>query len=132
MARRTLTFALVLGLALASPGAGVSTMPVGEPGNIDAIPIGPSPQERIEEIRRKVQAALVYPPPARRRGISGTTQIQFEVGSDGHPLGLLTVASSGSPMLDRAAERSARDAAPLPFVYGRLRIPVVFSLKTSD
>ncbi len=120
--------ALATGLALAlGTPLGAAAPPV-DPAAIDAMPMGPSPEERIDEIRRKVQAALVYPPQARRRGISGTSRIQFAIDAAGQPIGVTTIESSGSRMLDRAAVQSAHDAAPLPFLYGTLRIPVVFDL----
>ncbi len=128
MRRLQIALLLVLGGMLASPAPFRAEPHPADPALIDAIPAGPSAQERIEEIRRRVQAALVYPPAARRRGISGTTRIQFEIGAHGEAMAVETVESSGSRLLDRAAEQSARDAAPLPYVFGRLRIPVVFEL----
>lgn len=124
---RRLSLAIAVALAFGAPlGA---APPVLDPSQIDAMPMGPSPQERIDEIRRKVQKALVYPPQARRRGISGTSRIQFAIDAEGQPIGVTTIQSSGSRLLDRAAVQSARDAAPLPFLYGTLRIPVVFDLE---
>jgi len=98
---------------------------------VDAIPLGPSPAERLDEIRRRVQAAVVYPERARELGLEGTTRIQFEIGADGLASAVATVESSGHPLLDRAAERGAVDAGRLPPLYGRIRIPVKFVLRPS-
>jgi protein TonB len=87
-----------------------------------------SPEQRLEEIRQRVQAAVVYPTRARERGIEGTSRIEFRVGPDGHPLDLATVQSSGSRLLDEAALDGARHAGRLPAFYGRIRIPIVFAL----
>jgi TonB family protein len=99
-----------------------------EPHAEDAPAYDKGPEERLEEIRRRVQAAVVYPAWARKRGIEGTSRIEFRVGPDGHPLDLFTVDSSGSALLDAAALDGARDAGRLPAFYGRIRIPVVFAL----
>jgi protein TonB len=110
-----LTFALAAGAA--PPEA-----------SVDALPLGPSPEARLDEIRRRVQAAVVYPPRARELGLEGTTRIQFQVGSDGRAHEVAVVDSSGHALLDRAAERGALDAGRLPPLYGRIRIPVRFEL----
>jgi protein TonB len=95
---------------------------------VDLLPIGPSPEARLDEIRRRVQAAVVYPPRARELGLEGTTRIQFQVGGDGRAHEVAVVDSSGHALLDRAAERGALDAGRLPPLYGRIRIPVRFEL----
>jgi protein TonB len=112
-------------VALALPGGA----PAAPPEEVDALPVAPSPQERLEEIRRRVQAAVVYPPRARELGLEGTARIQFEIGADGLAREVATVSSSGHALLDRAAERGAVDAGVLPPLYGRIRIPVRFVLE---
>ncbi len=84
---------------------------------------------RVAEIHRRIQAALVYPPLARRREVEGVSEVAFEIGPGGAPVGVALQRSSGSPLLDRAAERAVHDAAPLPLVLGRLRVPVRFELE---
>ena len=95
---------------------------------VDAMPLGPSPQARLDEIRRRIQAAVVYPQRARELGWQGTSRIQFRVGNDGLAREVSTVGSSGHALLDRAALRSARDAGQLPSLYGWIRIPIEFDL----
>ena len=118
--RRTALVALLLALLLPTSGSG---------DEVDAIVVGPGPEQRIEEIRRRVQAATVYPERARRRGLEGMTRIRFQVGDDGHAVDVHTVESSGSRLLDQAAERGATDAGTLPRVYGLLEIPIQFRLE---
>jgi TonB family protein len=115
--------ALLLAQALPAPAA-----PPDEP--VDALPLAPSPEARLDEIRRRVQAAVVYPPRARELGLEGTTRIQFEIGADGLAREVATIESSGHALLDRAAEQGAIDAGRLPPLYGRIRIPVRFELET--
>ncbi|MCP3985999.1 MAG: energy transducer TonB [bacterium] len=122
---------LSIGIALLAAGlayAQADGRPVVDPAEIDAMPEAPSAMARIAEIRLRVQEAVVYPPLARRRGIEGTTLIEFLIDAKGQASEISTVESSGSPSLDAAAEQGAREAAPLPYVFGRLRIPVVFEI----
>ncbi len=123
---RIAAFGLLLCAALAAP-TGTHGAPPG--GSVDLLPLGPTPEARLEEIRRRVQAAVVYPPRARELGLEGTARIQFQVGSDGRAHEVATVQSSGHRLLDRAAERSALDAGELPRLYGRIRIPIRFELR---
>ncbi len=83
---------------------------------------------RIAEIRRRIQEALVYPRLARRREIEGESEVEFAIAADGGASDIALVRSSGSALLDAAAARAVRDAAPLPPVLGRLRVPVRFEL----
>jgi len=117
--------ALAALLALAPPGGA----PAAPPEEVDALPVAPSPEARLDEIRRRVQAAVVYPPRARELGLEGTARIQFEIGADGLAREIETVTSSGHALLDRAAERGPVDAGVLPPLYGRIRIPVRFVLE---
>jgi len=97
--------------------------------DVDAIPTGPSVEERLAEIRRRIQAAVEYPSRARRRGLEGVATVGFEIDrADGRARGIELVASSGHPSLDQAAERSVVRAGFLPWVYGRLHVPVRFAL----
>ncbi|MFQ5416468.1 MAG: TonB family protein [Myxococcota bacterium] len=95
---------------------------------VDAFPRGPSVTERLVEIRRRIQAALVYPPLARRKHVEGEAIVRFEVSHDGAARQVSLHRTSGRPSLDRAATRAVAAAAPLPWVWGRLEIPVRFEL----
>jgi TonB family protein len=96
---------------------------------VDGAAAPPSVQERIAWIRARLAEVLVYPKGAQKRGIEGTSRIQFVIGPDGHAAEIRTVESSGHVSLDRAAEQSAIDAGELPRVLGRLDVPVRFSLE---
>ena len=94
----------------------------------DVMPQGPGLEERLGEIRRRIQRALVYPPLARWRGQTGVTHVTFEIASNGRARGVRTLRSSGVGLLDRAAERAVVAASPLPRVLGPLEVPVRFEL----
>jgi protein TonB len=100
------------------------------PGD-DVVPQGPSLDERLAAIQRRVQAALVYPPLARRRRTEGTALLAFEIGADGCARRVSVANSSGFAALDRAALRAVHAVDQLPYVYGRLEIPVRFELTAS-
>jgi len=96
---------------------------------VDALPPAPSVEERLGRIRERIQGALRYPPSARWRQVEGVARVRFEIDAEGRAHGLETSGSSGHWVLDRAAERAVEDAAPLPYVWGRLEVPVRFSLE---
>ena len=129
--RSRTALALGFALCLVAGALGARAAPP-EENAVDAIPLGPSPHVRLDEIRRRVQAAVAYPTRARELGLEGTARIQFEIGADGHAREVATVESSGHALLDRAAERGALDAGRLPPLYGRIRIPVRFDLRGSE
>jgi len=95
----------------------------------DALPSGPSLAQRLEEIRRRVQEAVVYPQRARGKGITGVTRIRFEIAENGRASKIRTAETSGNTLLDRAAEQGAVDAGQLPRVYGRVEVPIRFELR---
>ena len=96
---------------------------------VDAAPNpGPGAHERIEEIQRRIQSALVYPELARRHGVTGVVRLRFEVGGQGRARNIELARSSGSGTLDRAARQAVVEAADLPWVYVRLEVPVRFTL----
>jgi protein TonB len=131
LVRRRAVVSALLVLSLA--GVAASEPPAAKPPPaVDAAPLGPSVDQRLAEIARRIQRASRYPAIARERGVSGEALVGFEVGGDGRPSRLKLVVSSGSGALDRAALDAVERAAPLPFVYGRVTAPVRFSLSRDD
>ena len=114
--------------ALAQSPPAVAARP---PPHQDAAPRGPGVEERLAEIARRVQRSLHYPAIARSRGVIGEALVAFEIGADGSPRSIALVETSGSGALDRAALRAVAEAAPLPFVYGRIQVPVRFALDST-
>lgn len=126
------SFLLVLPLLLSVQAGAQEPLPAvaaKPPAYTDAVPRSPSVNQRLAEIARRVQAVSQYPALARERGVAGVSQVSFAVGSGGVPEQVETAATSGHLVLDRAARRAVEDAAPLPFVYGRITVPVEFSLR---
>jgi protein TonB len=115
------------GPAPAQPDARVDTA---RAPAVDLAPTGPSVESRLAEIRRRIQAALEYPPLARWQDQEGNARVRFEIGAEGRALGVRVVRSSGDPLLDAAAARAVVAAGALPRVYGPLEVPVSFELAT--
>lgn len=130
-ARARIGLAIVALLSLA-PSAGERLPPVAarplEPAE-DLAPRGPSVERRLAEIQRRVQRAAEYPAIARERGVAGETWVEFEIDADGLAKRVETARSSGHSSLDRAALSAVERAGALPWVYGRVTVPVLFSLR---
>lgn len=121
--------ALATALAGAAAGAGDAADVAARPPQHDAIPQGPTVDERLAEIGARVQRVVQYPASARERGVEGETRVAFRVAPDGRAADIAVAESSGSLALDRAAERAVRAAGPLPAIYGRITVPVRFALR---
>ena len=128
MSRRARAAALAGLLALAGSGALAQAQPLVRAAVEDAVPQVPRVEERLLAIRERIQAAVVYPPLARLRRLEGVAHVRFAIAADGRPRELALAGSSGHGILDRAALDAVEAAAPLPWVYGRLEVPVHFEL----
>jgi TonB family protein len=106
----------------------------GEKGAIESKPVGKLPSPRIEvdgvlqQIIRKIEVAKRYPSAARRRGIEGKAIVRFKLKPQGQVEAIEIVESSGSEILDRASLQTVRDAAPLPYKEGWLKVGIVFKI----
>jgi TonB family protein len=86
-------------------------------------------------LRRRLAESLVYPAAARRRGLSGTVQIEVEIESNGAIGVVLVFASSSHRLLDDAALEAVRGLGRVHFPPDvrprrlRVRLPVVFDLR---
>jgi protein TonB len=65
--------------------------------------------DRIERVGN-----LNYPDEARRRELHGELELMVTLGRDGNIQAIDVIRSSGEPLLDKAAERIVRLAAPFP------------------
>ncbi len=115
---------------VATPGESTSreATGVGIPAVVDAVAVGPSVEQRLAEIQRRIQQVLAYPPIARKRDVRGKTVVSFRVRADGTAERVEVAHSSGHPVLDRAATDAVTTADRLPYVSGRLEVPVRFEL----
>jgi len=95
---------------------------------VDAIAHGPSVDVRLEEIRRRIESNLAYPPLARWQDMAGAAVVEFEVTEEGQTRDVHLAQSSGTRLLDSAAEQAVTTVTGLPVVHGRLAIPIRFEL----
>jgi TonB family protein len=130
MARAFTAALLVLFAAGAASAQGPATLHEARAPAVDLAPTGPSVESRLAEIRRRIQAALEYPPIARWQDLEGDAIVRFEIGAEGRARDVRVVRSSGEPLLDAAAARAVFAAGVLPVVYGPLEVPVSFELAT--
>ena len=80
-------------------------------------------------LRDRIERAKQYPPEARRQGMEGTAEVEFQVAKDGSVKEVMVVRSSGFPLLDQASMETIRRAAPLPVIPGTVRIAISYRLR---
>jgi TonB family protein len=81
-----------------------------------------------QDIQKHILAQVHYPMQARRRGWQGRAEFQLNVYQQSiHAVTLL--ASTGHPILDRAARRGLTSMRQIPLSNGLYRMPVVFRLQ---
>ena len=67
-------------------------------------------------IKHQIERVWVYPEEAARKGISGEMTLRFQISKDGNLMGVYLVDASGSELLDVAALKAVKGAAPFyPF-----------------
>jgi TonB family protein len=120
------------GFASAAAAEDLAAVSAKPPMVEDAIPGAPTVAARLAEIQRRVQRAVRYPAIALARSVEGETLVAFEIERGGRPVDIETSASSGSGALDRAALLAVEDAGSLPWVYGRVVVPVRFELTDAE
>ncbi len=69
-------------------------------------------QDYTQRVLQRIEQHKRYPPSARRRRITGTVTLALRLSADGRIEALN--CQRGTPVLCRAAERAARNAAPFP------------------
>ena len=112
----------------------VAALPPGTGGDAGA-GLGTEYGPYLARIRERIQEGLRYPPVARRRGVTGTVQLEIAITADGAVSTVLVLTSSSHESLDRAAVDAARSLRRVPFPTGlrpgplTFRLPVVFELQ---
>jgi periplasmic protein TonB len=84
--------------------------------------------ETLRLILRKIEAAKKYPRKAQKMGIEGKALVRFKMLPDGCIETVELLESSGSEILDRASLETVRNAAPLPYKEGWLKVGIVFKI----
>jgi TonB family protein len=101
----------------------------GEPGGLSVmIAESQGRQDLYASIRNAIDRAKVYPLLARKRKIEGTVIMEFIINNKGYPQDIRIDKSSEHEILDSAAIKTVKNAAPLPHIQGKIIIPIRFKL----
>jgi protein TonB len=90
-------------------GQGAEGKGLGSAGNSS----GPG-DDYLDRVRRRLRQFQKYPEQAVKQKQEGTVVLAITVARDGSVLDATVARSSGFPLIDEAAVKMARDAAPLP------------------
>jgi TonB family protein len=82
-------------------------------------------------IRAAIEEAKDYPLLARKKRIEGTVITGFTINNKGYPEDIRLEKGSGSEILDSAAIKIVKRAAPFPRVNGKIVVPITFKLTDS-
>ena len=66
----------------------------------------------FKRIKYQIQRVWTYPLEAAQQGIDGKLRLRFQISRDGNLMGVQQVDSSGSEILDMAAIKAVKEAAP--------------------
>ncbi len=66
----------------------------------------------FNRIKHQIQRVWGYPAQAAQRGISGQVSLRFQISRDGNLVGVQVVDNSGFEILDMAAIKAVKEAAP--------------------
>ena len=66
----------------------------------------------FNRIKHQIQLVWRYPTQAAQRGVSGQLTLKFQISRDGNLLGVYLVDDSGFEILDIAAVKAVKEAAP--------------------
>ncbi|MET0656400.1 MAG: energy transducer TonB, partial [Pseudoxanthomonas sp.] len=118
------------GSVATSNSTAVDPGPVADPGPVDTGPV------TVGSLAYVTATAPPYPRVEARAGIGGTVLLKILVDTDGRPLEVVVLESSGNRNLDRSAREhvlkhwlfqpAIRDGQPVQ-AYGK--VPVVFSMQ---
>ncbi len=105
--------------------AGADSASRGQTGQAAETGIGASLKQRI---RNALQANLVYPYIARKRGMEGTVRVEFLINAMGMPENIRIIKESGYLILDSAARETIMKASPFPCKNSVIDVPITYQL----
>jgi len=107
----------------------INTLNKVEPGGLSLmIAESKGRQDLSASIRNAIDRAKIYPLLARKRKIEGTVIMEFIINNKGYPQDIRIEKSSEHEILDSAAIKTVKNAAPLPHTQGKIIIPIRFKL----
>lgn len=107
-------------------GVGSSLTPAGGVGpGLDAVgQVSADSTHVIARIRKKIRAKQKYPQIALDHNWTGITKVGFQINEDGSLKFIKILNSSGYEILDEAAVKAVKSAAPLPYFSDPIALPI--------
>lgn len=85
-------------------------------------------EETLRLIRLKIERAKFYPFMAKRQGLEGKPEVEFQIEKDGTLKYVSLKQTSGHEELDLAALKTIRQSAPLPFYPDAISLAISYGL----
>jgi len=82
----------------------------------------------LSTIQSKIERAKFYPLVAKRQNIEGAPVVEFKIGKDGLVEYVKLKQTSGSPLLDEAAQKTVQNAAPYPSYNDPISLSIRYAL----
>lgn len=82
----------------------------------------------LGEIQNKIERAKFYPVLAKRQNIEGSPVVEFKIGGNGAVEYVRLKQTSGSPLLDEAAQKTVQQAAPFPAYTQPISLSIRYAL----
>lgn len=83
----------------------------------------------LEEIRRRILSAIIYPESSRKMGHEGRVRLSFHIDNNGRVTGYKIISSSGWNELDRSVISALLSVKEYPPYDGWIILPVEFRLR---
>jgi TonB family protein len=82
----------------------------------------------LTSIWKRINRSKYYPPVAKRRGVEGAPRVTFAIDRDGQVKWARLIDSCGRTVLDDAAIKTVRRAAPYPYYPSPITVAIRYSL----
>lgn len=97
-------------------------------GSGEGIGSGRAGDRILTRIWKRINRSKYYPPAAKRRGVEGAPRVTFAIDRDGQVRWARLINSCGRTVLDDAAVKTVRRAAPYPYYPSPITVAIRYSL----
>ncbi len=84
--------------------------------------------ETLRQIRSKIERSKYYPLSAKRQNIEGAPIVEFKIANNGSVEYVKLSQTSGSELLDNAAQETVKKAGPYPFYPSPISLSLNYAL----
>ena len=99
------------------------------PGPGEGVGSGREGNRILTSIWKRINRSKYYPPVAKRRGVEGAPRVTFAIDRDGQVRWARLIDSCGKTVLDDAAVKTVRQAAPYPYYPSPITVAIRYSLR---